>query len=144
MRAAQIAAVGGIGLLMTLVSATPPAIGATTQDDFALKTTHDLVDLCSAAPGDPLHDQAHELCLGYIAGAAHLHRYLVATKRLAGGPLACPDPGLTRDFFAKEFVTWANAHTQYMGDPPIETVARAASEKYPCPKEGSSKRKSRK
>ena len=114
------------------------------SDDFALKTTRHLVNLCSAAPGDPLRDQAQELCLGYIAGAAQLHRFLVANKKLAGGPLACPDPTVSRDSFAQEFVTWANAHTQYMSDPPIVAMTRAASDKFPCPKSGSSKHKSQK
>ena len=144
MRKAQIAVFGGMGLFMTLVSAPPVAISATSQDDFALKTTRDLVELCSTAPDDPLRDQAQELCLGYIAGAAQLHRFLVANKKLAGGPLACPSPALSRDAFAQEFVVWAYAHAQYMGDPPIETMTRAASDKYPCPASGSSKHKSRK
>ncbi len=144
MRTGWIAVAGGIGMLTAMVTALPVAIGATTQDDFTLNTTRDLVDLCSAAPDDPLGNQAKELCLGYIAGAAHLHRFLVANKKLVGGPVACPTQSVSRDAFAEEFVAWANAHTQYMSDPPIDTIARAASDKYPCPKAGSSARKSNK
>jgi len=142
MRTLGIAVAGG--MMMTLISTSPIAVGATTQDDFTLKTTHDLVALCGAAADDPLRDQAKELCLGYLAGAANLHRYLIANKRLKGGPLACPDQSVTRDVFAQEFVAWANAHTQYMNDPPIDTIARAASDKYPCPKTGSSSSKKQK
>ena len=97
--------------------------------------------LCSATPDNPSRDQAKELCLGYIAGAAHMHRLLVSEKRLVGGPIACPTQAVTRDTFAQEFVAWANAHTQYMNDPAIETMARAASDKYPCPTSGTSKSK---
>lgn len=141
MKTGWLAAASGVGLLMTMAVAAPDAVGATTEEDFTLNTTRDLVDLCSATPDDPLHDQAKELCLGYVAGVAHLHRYLVAQKRLAGGPVACPTQTVSRDAFAREFVAWANAHTQYMNDPAIDTIARAASDKYPCAKSGSSKGK---
>lgn len=143
MRTASTAAASGIGLLTILVATLPVAIAATTADDFKLDTTRGLVDLCSAAPDDPLRDQAKELCLGYVTGIAHLHRYLVANQRLVGGPVACPAPNVSRDVFADEFVAWANAHAEYMGDPPIDTIARAASDKYPCPKTGSSASKSK-
>lgn len=138
MKAGWIAAASGLGLL-SMVFSPATARAATTESDFALNTTRDLVDLCGAKPADPMHDQAKELCLGYIAGVAHLHRFLVAERRLAGGPLACPARTLSRDAFAQEFVAWANSHTQYMNDPPVETMARAASEKYPCTGAGPSK-----
>ena len=139
MKAGWIAAASGLGLLAVAV-APWTAMAATTEQDFALNTTHDLIDLCSAAPDDPMRDQAKELCLGYIAGAAHLHRFLVAEKKLAGGPLACPDHPVSREAFAQEFVAWAKVHTQYMNDPPVTAMAVAAGEKYPCPKAGSTKR----
>lgn len=144
MRTGWIAAASGVGLLTTVLAASPVAVGATTEEDFALNTTRDLVDLCSATPDDPMHDQAKELCLGYVAGVAHLHRYLVSNKRLAGGPVACPTPTVSRDGFAQQFVAWANAHPQYMNEPAIDTIARAASDKYPCPKVGSSTGKGKK
>lgn len=124
--------------LTTVAAASPFARAATTESDFAVNKTHDLVALCSAAPDDPLANQAKELCLGYVTGVAQLHRYLVANKRLLGGPVACPAQSVSRDAFADEFVAWANAHPQYMNDPPIDTIARAAADKYPCPKPGSS------
>lgn len=139
MKAGWIAAASGLGLL-AVAFAPWTAIAATSEQDFALNTTHDLVDLCSATPDDPMHDQAKELCLGYIAGAAHLHRFLVAQKKLTGGPLACPERTVSREVFAQQFVAWANAHTQYMDDLPAATMAIAAGEKYPCTKSGSSKR----
>lgn len=138
MKAGWIAAASGLGLL-AMAFAPWSAKGATSEQDFALNTTHDLVDLCSAPPDDPMHDQAKELCLGYIAGAANLHRFLVAEKKLAGGPLACPERTVSREEFAQAFVAWANAHTQYMNDLPAAVMARAAGEKYPCTKSGSSK-----
>lgn len=139
MQAGWIAAASGLGVI-AMAFAPWTATAATSEQDFALNTTHDLVDLCSATPDDPMHDQAKELCLGYIAGAANLHRFLVAEKKLAGGPLACPEGTVSREVFAQQFVAWANAHTQYMNDLPAATMARAAGEKYPCTKSGSSKR----
>jgi len=132
-----IAVATGFGLLLA-VAPWERAAANVTQDDFSLNTTHNLVDLCSVATSDPMHDQAKELCLGYIAGAAHLHRVLADNKRLVGGPMACPTPGVSREGFAQQFITYANAHTQYMNDLPAKTMALAAAEYYPCPKSGSS------
>jgi len=130
-------AAAGFALLMTPAPWQRVAANV-TQEDFTLNTTHDLVDLCSVATTDPMHDQAKELCLGYIAGAAHLHRYLVSQKRLVGGPLACPTQQVSRESFAQQFVAYAHAHAQYMNDDPVKTMARAAAETYPCAKSGSS------
>ena len=143
MRAEWSGVASGIALLTAMVAASPGASGATGEDDFALATTRALVALCSAAPDDPLREQAKELCLGYVTGVAQLHRYLIANKRLVGGPVACPAQTVSRAAFAEEFVAWATAHAQYMGDPPIDTIARAAADKYPCPKAGSSASKSK-
>lgn len=126
----------GLGLMLA-VAPSGRAVANVTQEDFSLNTTHDLVDLCSAGASDPMRDQAKELCLGYIAGAAHLHRVLSDNKRLVGGPMACPTPGVTRESFAQQFITYANAHTQYMNDLPAKTMALAAAELYPCAKSGS-------
>ena len=116
------------------------AAAATSEDDFTMKTTRNLVNLCGTQPDDPMRDQAQELCLGYIAGAASMHRLLVAEKKLEGGPIACPTQSVSREDFAAYFVSWANEHGQYMDDPAIATMVRAAIDKFPCAKTGSSDR----
>jgi hypothetical protein len=125
-----IAAVGAVPLA---------AAAATSEDDFTMQTTRNLVNLCGTQPDDPVRDQAQELCLGYIAGAASMHRLLVAEKKLAG-PIACPTQSVSREDFAAYFVGWANDHSQYMDDPAIATMVRAAIDKFPCAKTGSSDR----
>ena len=117
-----------------------PASAATSEDDFTMQTTRNLVNLCGTQPDDPVRDQAQELCLGYIAGAASMHRLLVAERKLEGGPIACPTQSVSREDFAAYFVNWANDHSQYMDDPAIATMVRAAIDKFPCAKAGSSDR----
>lgn len=140
MKTGWMGAARATSLLVTVLTATSATMAATTEKEFDLETTRDLVDVCSTKTDDPLYAQARELCMGYVAGLAGLHAYLVANNRLAGGPMACPPQTKTREEFAEEFVNWANAHPQYMYDKPVVTIARGAEEKYPCPKSGTTKK----
>ncbi len=138
MKTGWLAAACALAALGIMSAASPPAIAATSEDDFSLKTTRNLVNLCGAESDDPSQEEAKELCLGYIAGAASMHRLLVAEKKLTGGPVACPTQQVSREDFAAYFVSWANDHNQYMDDPAVETMVRAAVDKYPCATAGSS------
>jgi hypothetical protein len=134
---AALCAVAAFGAMSAVSSL---AVAAATEDDFSMQTTRNLVNLCGTSPDDPVHDQAQELCLGFIAGAANMHRLLVAEKKITGGPIACPTQSVSREDFAAYFVSWANDHGQYMDDPAIATMVRAAVDKFPCAKAGSSDR----
>ncbi|HKW54605.1 MAG TPA: Rap1a/Tai family immunity protein, partial [Stellaceae bacterium] len=113
MKIGWLAALCAVAALGAISAGSSLAVAAATEDDFTMQTTRNLVNLCGTSPDDPVHDQAQELCLGFIAGAANMHRLLVAEKKLAGGPIACPTQSVSRADFAAYFVGWANDHSQY-------------------------------
>ena len=55
---------------LALCAAILPSAGraAVTEDTFQLRTTSDLVELCSAAPSDPMMTAAVNFCHGFALG----------------------------------------------------------------------------
>jgi hypothetical protein len=43
-----------------------------------------------------------------------------------------PEPVPSRDKATAMFVEWANAHPQYMGEKPVETMFRFLEATWPC------------
>jgi hypothetical protein len=133
-RASLLCLVGGL-LAPALAGA------ALTEDDFFVKNTQDLVDLCSAPESDPLQDASEHFCHGFISGAWQYH------EAMANGPegkrLVCPvEPYPTRNDIVAGFVTWANANPAHMAEPPVEALFRYLIQRAPCPaaaKKGASK-----
>jgi hypothetical protein len=109
----------------------PGLAGAVTQEDFQAKTTRNIIDLCTAPPGDPLHQAAVNFCHGFLVGA--FHYYAAANAGPEGDRLVClPDPPPSRNEAIAMFVEWAKAHPQYMADRAVETEFRFLMEKWPC------------
>jgi hypothetical protein len=97
---------------------------------FDLRTTGDLVALCSSRPEDPLYAEARQFCYGYMAGVAQLHRALVRTGEI--GPLACPKHEVSREALAQVFLDWARDNAGAADGLPAESVRRAAASMWPC------------
>ena len=115
----------------TTLAATSARADAVTQDDFLVRTTRNLVALCSAAPNDPLHDAAIHFCHGYVVGAFHYNKAIEPS--LGSARIVClPDPPPSRDTGIQNFVAWANQNPQYMNEFPVDTVFRFASLRWPC------------
>ena len=109
----------------------PALAGAVTEKDFEVKTTQNLIDLCTVSPKDPLYNQAVNFCHGFLVGA---YQYYVAA---AAGPdgvkLVCfPEAPPTRNEAIGKFIEWAKAHPQFMGEKPVETEFRFLIETWPC------------
>ena len=119
----EVAALGALWL------AAAPALAVETAN-FEVRTTADLVALCSAEPEDPLYDEAMQFCYGYVAGAAHFHQAIVHNNRIRA--IACPREQVTRQDLVATFLDWAETNPQYMDELPVETVARAAVATWPC------------
>ena len=47
------------------------ANSAVTEEDFKVKTTQNLINLCTALPLDPHYGDAINFCQGYMVGAYH-------------------------------------------------------------------------
>ena len=108
-----------------------PAV-AVTEGDFQLDNAQALVDLCSVGMDDPLQVEATYMCLGFVTGAIHYHRALTAGPDEE--PIVCPgEPQPTRNDLIRVFVNWAQANPQYMQEPAVEALARAAVAEWPCP-----------
>jgi hypothetical protein len=124
--------VRSLPIALAIAAMIPATAGAVTTEDFKVNQAQNLLNLCSADESDPLHDEAMMFCFGYFAGAMHFHRGLTATGEIK--PMACPQGTVTRVEAAKNFVTWAKANPQHMGEPAIDSAVRSAVAAWPCPK----------
>ena len=105
---------------------------AVTEDTFLLHTTSDLIELCSAAPSDPMGTAALNFCHGFTLGVYRVLAEENAAKRV--GKLFCmPDPApTTRNQAIADFVQWAKATPQAMTQSPADGVTGYLVSKYPC------------
>jgi hypothetical protein len=109
----------------------PGLASAVSENDFKADTTEQIVNLCTADPGEPLYQQAVNFCHGYLVGA---YKYYEAAHSGPNAPkfVCLPDPQPTRDEAIQMFMEWAEAHPQYMKESPVETEFRFLMEKWPC------------
>ena len=107
------------------------ASAAVTEEDFVVKTTRNLINLCTASPQDPRYEEAVNFCQGYMVGAYH---YSIAehSKDPKNLFVCLPEPKPSRNEVVALFVAWAKANPQYMTDMPVESQFRFMSEKWPC------------
>ena len=69
-------------LLLSAVILIPGIAGAVSEKDFEVQTTENMINLCTAAPDDPLYHQAINFCHGFLVGA---YRYYEAAGSGPGG-----------------------------------------------------------
>jgi len=101
-----------------------------TTDDFVLVTTQDLIDVCNAPASSSIYQEARIFCLGYIAAAMDYHDEVAKAPEM--GPIACAKTTTTRQDTLDVFLAWAVKNPQYKNTSPIESLLRAAAEKWPC------------
>ena len=121
-----------LGLIVMLGILLPGlANSAVTEEDFVVKTTQNLINLCTASPQDPRYEEAVNFCQGYMVGAYHY--YIAEHSKDPKNLFVClPDPKPSRNEVVALFVAWAKANPQYMTDMPVESQLRFMSEKWPC------------
>jgi hypothetical protein len=107
------------------------ASAAVTEEDFVVKTTRNLVNLCTASPQDPRYEEAINFCQGYMVGAYHYD--IAEHSKDPKNALVCfPEPKPSRNEVLAMFIAWTKANPQFMTDMPVETQFRFMSEKWPC------------
>jgi len=112
------------------------AFGATASfaaesENFQVKTTRDLVTLCSAKMGDADYDAAKGYCLGFIDAAHDYHAVITSGDMLR--PITCPGKMTTRQQVIDMFLAWARNNEGLLdGESPIQGLMRAASARWPC------------
>jgi hypothetical protein len=118
-------------LLLMVFFLMPGLAGAVSEKDFEARTTENLINLCTASPGDPLHSQAVNFCQGYLVGA---YKYYEAEHAGPNAPkfVCLSDPPPSRSDAIAMFIEWVKAHPQYWKEAPVETEFRFLMEKWPC------------
>jgi hypothetical protein len=104
-----------------------------TLDDYQLRTSGSLLDICSLDASNDNYWEARGFCLGYFTGGIDLHDALAASRDYPR--IACPSDGVTRDDVVATFVTYARSHPEYLNERPMDTVFRAVVDRWPCPQE---------
>ena len=118
-------------LLLAATFLMPGLAGAVTDEDFEVKTTQNLMNLCTASVNDPRLKEAIHFCHGYLVGAYDY--YAAENSGPEGKRLVCfPDPPPSRNEAMAMFLDWLKAHPQHMGEKPVETEFRFLMEKWPC------------
>lgn len=122
-------------IVSLLVLALPLAAMAAEVEDFKLKTTKDLFDLCSTQESDPKYVAAIHACHGYIAGAVHYHDALADGKKFKR--LICYPPTAVMADAIMAYLKWCKDNLndeKLMAEFPVIGVVRALGNKYPCKK----------
>lgn len=118
--------------MLVMVTAGPALAAGLNVENFEVKTTKNLLDLCTVAPEDPMYAQAIHFCHGYLVGAYHYYEASVSGPNAV--PIVClPEKRPTRNETIQMFIEWAKAHPQYWNEMPVETEFRFLTEKWPCP-----------
>ena len=103
---------------------------------FGLKTTSDLLAVCTTPASDAVHKEAIHYCFGYLEGAVGYHNALSTHKDMKR--LTCYPEKTTREDGVRAFIRWAQAHekdTNLMSEAPVIGLMRSLSAQWPC-KEG--------
>jgi hypothetical protein len=120
--------------LLAIAAGFLPVYGhaAVSESSFLVRTTGDLVDLCTAAPTDPLATAALNFCQGFGVGVFRVLQEQEMAR--SSGRLFCvPNPTPTRNQVFASFVQWARANPGQLAQPPQDGVAMFLATQYPCP-----------
>ncbi|MGH7893751.1 MAG: Rap1a/Tai family immunity protein [Candidatus Binatia bacterium] len=120
-------------MIAALVLALSGIAAATGRDDFLLKDTQDLVDLCTVGAKEDLNQEAIHFCQGFAVG---VYRTIVAVTTDRGRkPIFCPpDPLLTRDAAIQAFVDWSRGNPDVLSKNPVDGLTQFMVTKWPCAK----------
>ena len=85
------------------------ANSAVTEEDFKVKTTKNLINLCTASNDDPHYKEAIHFCHGYLVGAYYF--YAAQYENESVDQLVCfPKPNPTRNEAIEKVIFWAQQH----------------------------------
>ena len=97
-----------------------------------MRSTADLIDLCTAAPTDAMGTAALNFCHGFGVG---VYRVLDEIERARKVRTFCiPEPMPTRNDAVAGLIQWAKANPDQLSMPPQDGIAAYLSKQYPCGK----------
>jgi hypothetical protein len=118
-------------LIVLTIALWPFCSEALTRDDFLVRTTQDLVQLCNAGESEPLYQAALGFCHGYAVGAYHYYQATTAAGEQAAF-VCLPQQPPTRVEAIQMFLAWTKENPQAMNDRPADSIFRFLATKYPC------------
>jgi Rap1a immunity proteins len=104
---------------------------ALTRDDFLIRTTQDLLKLCTATESDSLYQAAIGFCHGFATGAYQYYQANTAGAEQAAF-VCLPEPPPTRAEAIQMFVAWAKENPQYLNDRPVDSLFRFLGTRFAC------------
>ena len=109
------------------------ARAAVTEDDFLMRDTNALVDVCSATQADPMYTAAVNFCHGFAVGVFRVLQEQDMAER-SRHMFCLPTPAPTRNEGIAMFVQWAKADVSRMTQTPADGIAAFLADRYKCPK----------
>lgn len=119
-----------LALALAISACAFNAQALTVADFDYIENTGELARLCGPADTEPMADEAHIFCLGYMAAAIAYHDEVSKSPEM--DRIACSEGDATREDVLEVFLSWAAKNPQYANAPPIEGLLRSAKEKWPC------------
>jgi hypothetical protein len=124
------AVIGIAGCVLGVTALPTSGNAAVTEDQFLLRTTGDLVELCKATPSDTFYTAATNFCHGFSLG---VYRVLEEESRAGSRRMFCmPDTAPHRTDAIAAFVQWADANPDQKNQLPTDGIATYLTKTYPC------------
>lgn len=130
-------------LLIICISFFCKTAQTTTEDNFLIRNTGDIVQLCSISPEDRIYTQAIHFCHGFLVGVYRSQSEFYSNPGLS--PLVClpetlPSPAnsgisaveLSRNQMIAGYIRWVKAHPDYLQDSVVVTVMKYLIDHFPC------------
>jgi hypothetical protein len=107
-----------------------PGRAAVTEDTFTLRSTGDLIDLCTAAPSDSMGTAALNFCHGFGVGVFRVLQEIESARKVH--MFCMPDPMPTRNEALGSFVQWGKDNPAELNVPPQDGILAFLTKQYPC------------
>ena len=104
--------------------------GAVTEDNFNLKSTADLVALCTADASAPMGTAALNFCHGFVVGTVRVEQIHGAAHK--HHMFCLPDPVPSRTAGIADYVQWAQPDSARMAMAPQDSLVAFLAQRYPC------------
>ena len=123
----------GLAIASLMSAAVIAAAPVRSQDagNFQVRTTSDLIALCSASPSSPNYVAAIHFCHGFAAGAYHYYSSVEAAYPTA--KFICPpNPPPTRNQAIAGYLTWVRSNPNVLSERAVDSMFRYLGTTYPC------------
>ena len=121
------------GVALSVGLSVSSAHAAVTEDTFLLRSSGDLVDLCSGAQSDTLYTAAVNFCQGFTVGVFRVLQEEDMAK-LSRHMFCFPNPTPSRNETISSFVQWAKSDASRLSLTPADGVASFLVQQFPCPR----------